>query len=192
VVESDIDRTIGRIHVRVAIRNVGRSDLDRAWVTLGKLWKQDLPIDDDLPDHIGKPAVNPNWVLWSDEPMNLRWSTHPSEVTTIAAGQVGYIELAVLDLRQHHLTISAVRPSEVIGGVNVPYPRARHRWEFLVGGHRSGVQRRVIEFVTDGKNFVSEVALTGAPSIYGQARILSLLDQVEAEVRRTIEGEARA
>jgi hypothetical protein len=131
---------------------------------------------DDWPLAIPRPAVRDKWVLWSEEPVAMRWSSSAgAETTTIVPERIEFAELAVLWTHAARLHMSAVRPEEVLGGAEVTQSNGRHRWEFDIGGDRVEAQRHVIEFVIDGRNFISQVALVGAPKSFEDHRLLRLL-----------------
>ena len=175
------------VFLRVEIRNAGRRTARGAWATVVRRWRVDLPPDLEwqgppLPDD-----YDPKWKLVDSEPMALHWSSlAPAEERAtasrvdIARGHSEYAELALLQTRLNRLEIAVDDRRACRTDVVEHQAIARHRWEVIFGADEVEPRVVVVEFVIDGKNFITDAIFATAPPAADDVRLLHLLRSVDS------------
>lgn len=173
--------------LRVEIRNIGKRTARGAWASVVRRWRVDLPPDPEWQGPALPDDYDPKWKLVDSEPMALHWSSLPpaenratASRVDIARGHSEYAELAALQTRTNRLEV-AVDDRRACRTDAVEHQAiARHRWEVIVGADEVEPRIVVVEFVVDGKNFITDAILSTSPSAADDVRLLHLLRSVDS------------
>ncbi len=177
-------KMVDEVVLRIEARNVGRSTADGCWAKINRRWRYDLPLNpDDWADSEVKPYRFEGWQLVEQDPVALRWSSLPFAVdrgpsgphVQIARGASEFAELAVLATTSRKLRVSVDDERAGRNRNEASDAIGTHRWEVVIGSDRVDPIAKVIEFVVDGKNFISDVTVADAPSKAEDHRLLTLL-----------------
>ena len=174
------------VFLRVEIRNVGKRTARGARVTVVRRWRVDLPPEGEWQGRPLPDDHDPKWKLVDSEPMALHWSSLPpaedrstASRVDIARGHSEYAELAVLQTRLNRLEVAVDDRRACRTDVVEHQAIARHRWEVLFGADDVEPRGVVVEFVIDGKNFITNAVLAAAPPDADDVRLLHLLRSVD-------------
>jgi hypothetical protein len=173
VAVSGQDHIISEVVMRIEVRNSGRRVARGLTAKVTHMWIEDLPVEaDDFPIDM-KPYRSEGWRLRHEEPVALRWAS--SDTVTIPAGESEFVSLVSFNRTDYSVRLlmldaehSTVKP-DLRGGLH------RHRLRVVVTADECEPVVEVVEFVIDGKNFISQVSIAAAPATFEDARLLTLL-----------------
>lgn len=167
--------------LRVGVKNTGKDPAQGVWVTVGRRWVRDLPLAEDYPADLPRPAVDLEWRLVDAEPQRLRWSSIPvgeERRLDVSHNQTEFAELALLEPSRASVEV-AVADERAGRGSLKGLGHGAHLWEIVAGATNVDPMTRIVEFTVDGRNFFSGVAFGEAPPPGTRDhRLLTMLDQV--------------
>ncbi len=167
------DHIISEVVMRIEVRNTGRRVARGLTAKVTHMWIEDLPVDaDDLPIDM-KPYRSEGWRLRHEEPVALQWAS--AGTITIPAGESEFVSVVALGRSDYRLRLMMLDAKHSTVKPGLGSGLHRHRLRVIVTADECEPVIEVVEFVIDGKNFISQVSITEAPAKFEDARILTLL-----------------
>ena len=169
--------------LRAEVRNDGKRSAEHVAAKMTAHWIEDLPVDEaNYPPGL-RPFRIEGWRLHESEPTSLKWASGRS--VTIAPGQSEFVCLVSLRPNDRELTLCMLDPEESILTGRLGSDRARHRLGVVVTADDCKPIVGVVEFVVDGKQFISKVAISEVPAGARDTRLLTLLREMAESPNET-------
>ena len=167
---------VAHVLLRAEVRNHGRRAAQHLAGRVTGHWIEDLPLAEA--DHLPgpRPYRMDGWRLRESEPAALKWAS--GTAVTIAPGQSEYLCLVSLRRNDLELSLCLLDPENSILKAVLGRDLARHRLRIVVTADDCKPIVGVVEFVIDGKSFISQVAMAEVPADARDTRLLTLLREM--------------
>jgi hypothetical protein len=162
---------VEKVVLRIEICNDGKTAARDLTAKVTGHWIKDLPVVEGEHPAGLRPYKTEGWRLRDTEPVALRWASGSG--VTIAPGQSEFACLVALQTRDGELSLCLLDPGTVTRSLGRGL--ARHRFRVVVYASEGEPLITVVEFVIDGKNFISEVSIADVPKDAEDTRLLTLL-----------------